>query len=148
MPWLGDIEKNGMRLLEFSAYSLATRLRSRSMTILAIDRRRRPGPRALFEGGVMQARWVSSLARTLVVCACTAALATAGAHATFLRSTDDKDQSDRAERDKGPCSNGPTIPGAVPLDTLKSCGGPTQIEPADSAAKFVQLGPVIVQESQ
>ena len=96
----------------------------------------------------MQARWVSSLARTLVVCACTAALATAGAHATFLRSTDDKDQSDRAEREKGPCSNGPTIPGAVPLDTLKSCGGPTQIEPADSAAKFVQLGPVIVQESQ
>ncbi len=96
----------------------------------------------------MQARWVSSLARTLVVCACTAALATAGAHATFLRSTDDKDQSDRAEREKGPCSNGPTIPGAVPLDTLKACGGPTQIEPVDSGAKFVQLGPVIVQESQ
>ncbi|HEX5044251.1 MAG TPA: hypothetical protein VFV75_15200 [Candidatus Polarisedimenticolaceae bacterium] len=85
----------------------------------------------------MQARWVRTLARTLVVCACTTALATAGAHADTKK-----------EAEIGPCSNGPTLPGAVPLETLKSCGGPTEIEPVDSAAKFVQLGPVIVQEAQ
>src|SRR6186713_3281625 len=92
----------------------------------------------------MQVRWVRTLARTLVVCACTSALATAGAHATDLRSQV-KEEADRREFETGNCSNGQTLPGAVPLEVLKSCGTQPQVEPAGDFSKFTQLGPIVLQ---
>ena len=90
----------------------------------------------------MQARWGRTLARTLVVCACIPALATAGAYASTA-----KEDSDRRELEKAPCAEGPTISGAVPLDTLKACGTSTEVEPAENLGEFTQLGPIILQRS-
>ena len=82
----------------------------------------------------MQASWSRKLARTLVVCSCTVALATAGAYATPKEEIEEK-----------PCASGPTVADGIPFDLLKSCGQPTEILP--DLSSFTQLGPIILQRS-